>query len=242
MRSRLGVLIGGEMTRLNKYNLFVANFVVLLLWIGICAFIEGDLLRTFIPVIFLMDTTMMTVLMTGATLFYEKKEHTVHSILVTPVRIDEYLAAKLVSGVINSLITVVFISAALYFVKGVTYNYALVAGGVIVTAAVHTLIGLWMSYRSANFTNMLVNFMLYVFVCFLPTLLVDFGVLSERVGDWMILLPPEAAGVLIGAGVASQDGWKMAVGYGWLAMLGVALYVGVVRPRFADNAMRELGV
>jgi hypothetical protein len=32
----------------------------------------------------------------------------------------------------------VFISGALYFIKGVTYNYALVAGGVVVTAALHT--------------------------------------------------------------------------------------------------------
>lgn len=242
MKSRLGILIGGEMSRLNKYNLFAANFVVLLMWIVICAFIDGEILRTFIPLIFLMDTTMMTVLMTGATMFYEKKEHTVHSILVTPVTVDEYLGAKMVSGVVNSLITVVFISGALYFIKGVTYNYALVVGGVIVTAALHTLIGLWMSYRSANFTNMLVNFMLYIFLCFIPTLLVDFGVLSERAGDWMILLPPESAGVLIGAAVATQDIWKMAVGYGWLIALTVALYLLVVRPRFVDYAMRELGV
>jgi len=35
MMSRLGILIGGELTRLNKYNLFAANFVVLLMWVVI---------------------------------------------------------------------------------------------------------------------------------------------------------------------------------------------------------------
>jgi hypothetical protein len=80
MKSRLGILIGGEMSRLNKYNLFAPQLVVLLMWIVICAFIDGEILRTFIPLIFLVDTTMMTVLMTGATMFFEKKEHTVHSI------------------------------------------------------------------------------------------------------------------------------------------------------------------
>ena len=170
------------------------------------------------------------------------RSHTVHSILVTPATTDEYLVAKMVSSVLNSMITVLFISLALYFVKGVTYNYALIASGVIVTAAVHTLIGLWMSYRSANFTNMLVNFILYTFVCLMPPLFVDFGVIPEKYGDWMILLPPEAAGVLIGAGVAAQETWKLAAGYGYLAVLGVAVYYLVVRPRFVDYAMRELGV
>ena len=180
MRNRLGVLIGGEMARLNKYNLFTANFVVLLMWVAVTSFIDGEILLTFIPIVFIMDATMMTILMTGATMFYEKKEHTVHSILVTPVTADEYLVAKMVSSVLNSLITVFFISLALYFIKGVTYNYALVASGVVATAAVHTLIGLWMSYRSANFTNMLVNFILYTFVCLMPPLFVDFGVIDRK--------------------------------------------------------------
>lgn len=84
--ARLGILVQGELDRLKKYNLFTATTVVLLLWVGMTWLLEAEEIAAFVPLILLMDSTAMTVALVGATLFYEKKEHTINSILVTPVR------------------------------------------------------------------------------------------------------------------------------------------------------------
>src|SRR5690554_6572229 len=102
--ARLAILVKGELDRLNKYNLVPATRVVLLLWLGLAGLLNAGEIKMFVPIILLMDATMMTIALVGATLFYEKKEHPFNSILVTPVRVDEYLLAKTLVCVINSLI------------------------------------------------------------------------------------------------------------------------------------------
>jgi fluoroquinolone transport system permease protein len=240
--SRLAVLIKGDFERLNKYNLFTANFVVLLLWVLVAWFLEGEVLRQFIPVVFLMDSVMMTVLLVGATLFYEKKEHTINSIMISPVTEQEYLLAKVIVNVINSLITVAFISVAVYLIKDVTYNYLLLVPAVVMVTAAHTLIGIRLSYSAKDFTSLLVTFFIYSFVFLFPSIFAAFGIIDTRVADYLILMPPEASSILISAGFTEVALWKILFGYGYLAALSAALYLFAVRPMFNEYVIKETGV
>ncbi|MDW7650950.1 MAG: hypothetical protein SCK29_07565 [Bacillota bacterium] len=239
---RLMPLVKGEFDRLNKYNLFSANFVVLLLWVGMVWFFEGSELMTFIPVIFLMDATMMTILLVGATLFYEKQEHTINSIMISPVSEDEYLLAKVVVGILNSLITVVFISAALYFIKDVTYNYLLLIPAMIVVTMVHTIIGILLSYRAKSFSSLLVSFMVYTFLFLMPSVFAVLGIIEENVARFLIVLPPEASRILISALTGDFATPRLLFGYVYLPALSFVLYRFFVKPRFNDYLMRETGV
>jgi fluoroquinolone transport system permease protein len=240
--NRLSVLVKGEFDRLNKYNLFTANFVTLLFWVALAWFLEGEVLQHFLPVIFLMDSVMMTVLLVGATLFYEKKEHTINSIMITPVTEDEYLLAKVTVNVINSLITVLFISVAVYLIKDVTYNYLLLVPAVIIVTAVHTLIGTWFSYSAKDFTSLLVNFIVYSFIFLLPSVFAAFGLIEASVAKYFIVLPPEASSILINTGFQDVAPWKIIVSYGYLALLATVLYKYLIKPKFNDYLMKETGV
>lgn len=239
---RLMPLVKGEFFRLNKYNLFTANFVVWLFWVGIAWFFEGAELKLFIPFVFLMDSTMMTILLVGATLFYEKQEHTINSIMVSPVTEDEYLLSKVTVNILNSILTVVFVSAALYFMKGVTYNYLLILPAVAVVTAAHTLIGIWLSYHAKSFTSLLVNYIVYTFLFLFPTIMALLGIIDARTAQYLIVLPPEAASVLIGALARDTESWRLAFGYGYLILLSFVLYRFLVKPGFRDYVMRETGV
>jgi fluoroquinolone transport system permease protein len=239
---RLLPLVKGEFDRLNKYNLFTANFVVLLFWVGLAWFLEGEVLLLFVPIIFLTDSTMMTILLVGATLFYEKQEHTMNSIMVSPVSEDEYLLSKVIVNALNSLITVVFISAALYFVKGVTYNYLLLVPAVLVVTIVHTMIGIWLAYYAKGFSSMLVNYIVYVFVFLMPTIFIMMGVIPETAGKFLIILPPEASRILIGAMVNEVEPLRLLFAYIYLIGLSLLLYRYIIKPRFNDYIMRETGV
>ncbi|MBS4031573.1 MAG: hypothetical protein KGZ63_09155 [Clostridiales bacterium] len=239
---RLLPLVKGEFDRLNKYNLFTANFVVLLLWVGMVSFFEGAELKMFVPVIFLMDSTMMTILLVGATLFYEKQEHTMNSIMVSPVTEDEYLLSKVIVSVLNSLITVVFISAALYFIKGVTYNYLLLIPAIIVVTVVHSMIGIRLSYHAKSFSSLLVNFMVYIFVFLLPTVFATIGIIDEKIAKYLIVLPPDVSNILISALALDVEPWKLVFGYTYLTVLSFILYRFMIKPKFNEYVMRETGV
>jgi fluoroquinolone transport system permease protein len=240
--TRLPLLIKGELDRLNKYNLFTAHFVVLLFWVVLAWFLEGEVLRQFIPVVFLMESVMMTVLLVGATLFYEKKEHTVNSIMISPVTENEYLLAKMAVSAINTLITVVFISAAVYLIKEVTYNYLLLVPAVIVVSVTHTLIGIRLSYGARNFTSLLVNFFVYSIVFLFPSIFAAFGIIGPEAARYLIFLPPEASSILIRAGFVEIEPWRIILGYGYLAALSVLLFVFAIKPGFNAYVIKETGV
>jgi fluoroquinolone transport system permease protein len=239
---RLSVLIRGEFNRLNKYNLFTANFVVLLFWVITAWFLDGEVLQAFLPVVFLMDSVMMTVLLVGATLFYEKKEHTINSIMISPVTEEEYILAKILVNVLNSLITVAFISIAVYLIKDVTYNYFYLIPAVVMVTVAHTLIGFRFSYGAKDFTSLLVNFMVYAFVFLMPSVFAAFGLIEEHISRFFIVLPPEASAILIGSGFGDAEPWKIIFSYGYLAMVSLVLYRFSVRPGFSSYLMKETGV
>ncbi len=239
---RLLPLVKGEFDRLNKYNLFTANFVVLLFWVGLAFFFEGEELKMFVPVIFLMDSTMMTIMLVGASLFYEKQEHTMNSIMISPVTEDEYLFSKVIVGVLNSLITVIFISAALYFVKGVIYNYLLLIPAIIIVTVVHTMIGIRLSYHAKSFSSLLVNFMVYIFLFLLPTVFATLGIIDANLAKYLIVLPPEISSILIGALARDVELWKLLFGYTYLSVLSFVLYRFMIKPKFNEYIMRETGV
>jgi len=240
--ARLGLLVKGELDRLKKYNLFTATTVVLIMWLGLAWLLEAEELKMFVPLIMLMDSMMMTIVLVGATLFYEKKEHTINSIMVTPVREDEYLVAKIIVNIINSLITVAALSAAVYFLKGVTFNLLMVTAAVIVITIVHTVIGVWLAYYAKAFSSMLVNYMLYIMVLALPTILAGLGVIKGKVVNFLILLPPDASFTLVKAGFENVETWRVVTAFAYLLALAALIYRFIVKPKLSDYAMRETGV
>ncbi|MCR3921968.1 MAG: ABC transporter permease [Firmicutes bacterium] len=240
--SRLSVLVKGDFDRLNKYNLFTAHFVTLLLWVLLAWFLEGAELRQFMPLIFLMDSVMMTILLVGATLFYEKKEHTINSIMISPVTENEYLLSKVIVNAINSLITVLFISAAVYFMKDVTYNYFLLIPAVILVTMVHTLLGIRLAYSAKDFTSLLVNFIVYALLFLMPSIFASIGVISQKIAQYFILLPPETSSILISTGFEDVELWKILVSYGYLLVLSFLLFRFAVKPKFNEYVMKDTGV
>jgi fluoroquinolone transport system permease protein len=162
--------------------------------------------------------------------------------MISPVTENEYLMSKLIVNVLNSMITVVFISGAVYLVKGVTYNYLLLVPAVIIVTVVHSLIGIWFSYGAKDFTSLLVNFIVYAFIFLMPSVFAALGIISSNIAKYLILMPPEASSILIGAGFEHTELWKLLFGYVYLAVLAVLLYRFAIKPKFNEYLMKETGV
>jgi fluoroquinolone transport system permease protein len=111
-------LVAGEFQRLTKYNLFTASFFVALIWIGLGIFLDPEEFRMFLPFVFLMEASAMTALLVGAQMYYEKKEHTISSMLISPISSSDYIISKILTNIINLIIIFGVIFLSMYFHQG----------------------------------------------------------------------------------------------------------------------------
>jgi fluoroquinolone transport system permease protein len=239
---RVGVLVAGEWQRFRKYHLLTANLVLLLIWMIIASALDKEELTPFIPFIFLMDAAMMTMALTGTTIFYEKQEHTLNALLVSPVTENEYLCSKVVTSIQSSLLTLVLIALAMWLVKGVTFNYWWLVPAILLVAGFHALLGIALTYGAKDFTGIMLRAVLYMFVFLLPAVFGLFGLISADVMTYLMVFPPVSAARLLSTNVTTIAIWQIVFGYLYLALLFVVLYLRVVKPGFHRYVVREMGV
>ena len=249
--NRLGILIKGELVRLNKYGVFSISILVAVLWAVVLFLIDSDYLVTFLPFILLIDATMMSIMYIGAEMHFEKTESTISTMLVTPVTNNELVASKVIANTIHNLTSSLLIIGVFYGAGELEYIvdpgikiFPLILA-IVITTSTFTIAGLILSYYQKDFTEMLVNMFIIVFALMIPSLLLLFGVLEGEIWENVMLINPfQAAQELIKGGFESPEalGYEYYVSLGYLSIGGILLYVLLAIPRFQDYAIRQSGV
>ena len=241
--SKLKHLIQGEFTRLTKYNLFTASFAVALIWIVLAAFLSLDELLMFLPFVFLMESSLMTALLVGAEMFYEKKEHTISSMLISPMTQNEYMVSKIIAHTLNTMIVFTIIALSIFFLKDYMINIAWLVMGVVLVCALYVFVGLVLSYYSKDFTGLLMNYILLTLALVYPSLMVMFGWAPDWLGDILFYSPIEVTMRIMSLSLHGlTDGLQTLIDVMYVLILTALLYRGVIYPQFKDYATRDLGV
>lgn len=236
-------LVQGEFVRLTKYNLFSASFAVAIIWIVTAAFLDLEELKLFLPFVFLMESSLMTALLVGAEMFYEKKEHTISSMLISPMREYEYMGSKIVAHALNNLIIFGVITLALWFLKDFLLAIHWLMVGVALVSALYVGVGLVLSYLSKDFTALLMNYILMTVALVFPSLLVLMGWAPSWLEDILFYSPITVTLRIMTLSMTGLvNGVQVLVDAFYVVVLSAALYVGVVFPRFKAYATRDLGV
>lgn len=236
-------LVRGEFTRLTKYNLFTASLVVALVWVGIGFFLEIDEFKQFLPFVFLMESSAMTSLLVGAEMFYEKKEHTISSMLISPMTETEYLLGKIIANIMNILLIFVIIGISLYFFKDFLFNFHWLFIGIVLVSSYYVFVGVLLSYISKDFTALLMNYMVLMIVLVLPSIFVLLGILPQSTIDFIFWTPTEVTLRLLNASFNSTfDGVQYLMDSGYIIGLSFILYKFLVLPNFKAYATKDLGV
>lgn len=236
-------LVSGEFTRLTKYNLFTASLVVALVWVGIGYFLEIEEFKQFLPFVFLMESSAMTSLLVGAEMFYEKKEHTISSMLISPMTETEYLLGKIIANILNILLIFVIIGVSLYFFKDFLFNFHWLFLGIILVSSYYVFIGVLLSYISKDFTALLMNYMILMIVLVLPSIFVMIGILPQSTLDFIFWSPTEVTLRLLNASFSSSfDGIQYLMDTVYIVSLSFVLYKFLVLPNFKPYATKDLGV
>ena len=240
---KLRTLIKGDFLRLAKYNLFVASVVVALIWVGLGLFLEADQMIEFLPFVFFMEASAMTALLVGAEMYYEKKEHTISSMLISPITEIEYIVSKVVTHLLNIIIILFLISAGLYFVNDLIISYGWLLLSSLIVTSFYVGLGLLLSYISKDFTALLINYMFIILLLMVPSLLVLFDVVSGVFVDIIYYMPSEVTMRLLSSALVSEvDVTQYAVDVTYFALFGFVLYKFVVIPGFKKFATEYLGV
>lgn len=236
-------LVTGEFTRLTKYNLFTASLVVALVWVGIGYFLEIEEFKQFLPFVFLMESSAMTSLLVGAEMFYEKKEHTISSMLISPMTETEYLLGKIIANILNILLIFVIIGVSLYFFKDFLFNFHWLFIGIVLVSSYYVFVGVLLSYISKDFTALLMNYMVLMIVLVLPSIFVLLGILPQSTIDFIFWTPTEVTLRLLNASFNSTfDGIQYLLDSVYIIGLSFILYKFLVLPNFKAYATKDLGV
>jgi fluoroquinolone transport system permease protein len=236
-------LVRSEFIRLAKYNLFGASFAVALIWIAVTAFLDLNELLMFLPLVFLMESSLMTALLVGAEMFYEKKEHTISSMLISPMTTQVYLASKILAHTLNSYVIFTLIALALVFfhTQWLLMHWLYLA--VLLISALYVLVGLILSYYSKDFTALLMNYALFTISLVFPSVMVLLGWAPNWLESLLFYSPIEVTLRLMQPAIEGLNNW----GQWWIdvlytSVLTFGLYAWVVKPNFKAYATRDLGV
>ena len=236
-------LVSGEFIRLTKYNLFTASLVVALVWVGIGYFLDLDEFKQFLPFIFLMESSAMTSLLVGAEMFYEKKEHTISSMLISPMTETDYLVGKIIANILNVFIIFIIIGVSVYFFKNFLFSFHWLFLGIILVSSYYVFIGILLSYISKDFTALLMNYMLFMIVLVIPSIFVFVGILPQSTLDYIYWTPTEVTLRLLNASFSTSfDGIQYLKDTIYSISLSFILYRFLVLPNFKSYATKDLGV
>ncbi len=236
------VLLFGEVQRLQRYNIITASAVVALIWIGVLYLTELPDITLIFPLLIYVDCTSMAILMVGVTIFFEKQEGSLRTMLVTPINKFDYLLTKTVVAIISSVITLLILYLYAINFKALNLNFIVLLGGVTLVALFHSMVGFLLTYQSRDFTSLLVNMIKYMFIFMLPTLFEHVRIIQHEVVEKILYIAPTKAAMLL---LYSSTG-EVATGdliYALLYMgLGSAVLFVLALKQFDQFAAKESGV
>lgn len=207
MSRRLAATIGTDVRVQFRNGFYFATAIVVIFSILLLRWLPADAATLIFPVVVLENVLMNTFYFVSGLLLLERVEGTFAAQSVTPLRVDEYLASKLATLTVLSLVESLTIGAAVF---GVDARLIAVALGIALAAPLFCLVGVALVLRYDSINEFLMPSVPYTVLLTLPMLGI-FGV-----GPTTLYLPHPVQGPLelmqIGVPLTS-DRLIYAIGY-----------------------------
>ncbi len=234
------LVVQGEFKRLLKYNIIQVSLGVSVLWLLILFMIGREEAAQFIGLFIFMDITMMTVLLIGVSLFYERQENTLKTLLVTPASIADLIAGKMISAVYLAFQSGVILALFGKYLFDVAIDIPVFIFFVLLIALAHSAIGFTMSLYSKDFNGLLSLLMGYMIILAFPSIFYAFGLIPETMEMLMIISPTHASFLLIERSIGGDVSiWQTVVSIVYLMLLPVVLTIRIIYPQYAEKGVRE---
>lgn len=235
------VLLTGEVQRLIKYNIFTANILVSFIWIGVLHFAKVQDVTDILPLLIFLDVTSMSILLIGVTMFFEKQEGTIKTLLVSPINKNDYVISKTFGNIASNVVALLIIYVYAVIFREVNVNIVALLGAVALVSFLHSLIGFLITYGAKDFTGVLMGMMKYAFILMIPVLLDEIGLITnELLRNLIYIVPTKAAMILMQSSAGGIESWEILISLTYLIVLSGIMYF-LVYKKFDEFAVKESG-
>ncbi len=234
------ILVRGEFERLIRYKILQVGFGVSVLWLLVMVLIGRESASEFVPLFVFMDATLMTVILIGSSLFYERQENTLKSMLITPASMIGVIVSKLISAIVIALQSTLFLGIIAWLFFDVSVNFLWLIPAVILIALAHSMIGYTFSVLTRDFPSLLAFTFIYMIVFGYPSIMMALDVLSDTLNTVLLVSPTHAGLLLIEQGFGhTHEMSHLIIGSFYLVILSALLGVFVVFPKYLEKAIKE---
>jgi fluoroquinolone transport system permease protein len=242
LMSNLVVLLQGEFQRMKKYNILGASILVAIIWIGVLHFSNLEDISNLFPLLIFLDSTSMSILMVGVTMFFEKQEGVLKTLLVSPISKAEYILSKTISNISSNILTLIFLYIYAVIFKEINVNILVLTLSVILIAFFHSMIGFLLTYYSKDFTDLLVGMIKYSFILMIPVLLNELGIIKNEIFSKVLyVIPTKSSMLLLNASATKINLIELLFAISYLVIGAWGLF-RLVNKRFDAFAIKESGV
>lgn len=237
-------LLKSEMIRLYKYKILTISLVVSILWMGVLYLIGEESAASFVGLFIALDASVMSIIMLGASLFFEREENTLKPLLVTPVSVGQIIGVKVASSILVALQSALLVGLFVQFVLAIEVQFIALILLVALIATVHSMIGFFLAMKASDFTGLLVNMILYTFIFAIPSLLVTLDVITGWGEDILWISPIQDALIYMNMVFGLEQSitftsvsFLLSVVY--LLFVSGLLYTGYIKPNYPHAAVKE---
>jgi fluoroquinolone transport system permease protein len=187
---RFLVLLNHDMRFQFRHGFYWAYLVATLAYIGIIYLLPPTVRRTATLLCIFIDTSVLGMFFVGALVLLERDQNTLAPLFLTPIRLEEYLASKIVSLTLLALLSSLAIVVS---VQGLHGGILLVAWAVAGISLFFTLVGLFVAAKATSVPDYFIRGIGWGLLLCVP-LLDYFGVLRSPL---FFLLPSQPTLVLL---------------------------------------------
>lgn len=225
MINRLAPTLVVDLKQQYRYGFFVVAAFTMAVIVFMLSQFDQHASLTFIPLFILFNMMLGTFYFIAGMVLFEKGEGVLQGLVVTPLRVEEYLGSKVLTLTALALVENIVIVTLIF---GTGYNVPLLIAGTILLAFIYLLIGFVVVSRYSSITEYLMPSAAILAALLLPV--VDYLKIFET--PIMYLHPMQAPLLLMKAAFVPVEAWQLA--YGVIYSL-VVIAVAFVLSRRAFN-------
>lgn len=216
-------MIRWEFLLLYRYKIIHISLLSILLYFLTTQAVDSLKAQTQVHSLLLFfDPALIGIMFVGALVLFEKSENVLQALVITPMKIDDYLLSKIISLTILSIISASLFMVLMMIFNGTSFNVAFLGLGIILTSVMLILVGFILVSRVNSINGYLLGMMLGFVVLTFPPLLNLFGIYESPI---FFLWPTQASFILFDGvfNAASLEWWE--IGYGifyqlvWIVLL-----------------------
>lgn len=211
-----------EFILLYRYRIIHIAFLSIFLYVVTEQITPAEFIakKDMLPILLFFDPAIIGIMFVGALVLFEKAENTLQSLVVTPMKVWEYLSSKIIA------LTVLSIISAVIFVILVThrfdFNYFYLFVGIILTSVFLILVGFLIIARLKTLNEYLLMMMLAFLGLTLPPLIHLTHIYENAI---FYLWPTQASFILLNGVFTGIQTWEAVYGILYLSIWIVICYI-----------------